>query len=77
MPLYGSQVRFLKPTSLAQMRNDVWGNLTDDEVLSRLKEYLQASSALSFAARAQEYTDRDLRELHLRAGDYVSKHLLK
>lgn len=77
VPLYGSQVRLLKPTSLAQMRNDVWGNLTDDEVLSRLKEYLQASSALSFAARAQEYTDSDLGELHLRAGDYVSTHVLK
>ena len=70
--LSSSQLRFLKPSSLSQMRREVWGNLGNDDVLRRLREYLQASSALSFAARGQQYTDDDLDKLRTRGGDYVS-----
>lgn len=62
----------MKPVALNQMRRDVWGNLNDEDVLKRLKEYLQASSALSFAARGQQFTDEELRQLRIRAEDYVS-----
>lgn len=40
--------------------------------MNRLREYLQASSALSFAAHGQVFTDADLPQVHIRAGDYVS-----
>ena len=62
----------MKPVALNQMRRDVWGGLNDEDVLARLKGYLQASSALSFAARGQQFTDEELRQLRIRAEDYVS-----
>lgn len=55
----------------------MWGNITDDDVLQRLRQYLQASSALSFAAHAQEFTDDDLRHVRLLAGDYVRMSKLR
>ena len=61
----------MKPAALNQMRRDVWGDLSDEDVLGRLKEFLQASSALSFAARGQQFTDEELRQLRVRAQDYV------
>ena len=61
----------MKPAALNQMRRDVWGDLSDEDVLGRLKEFLQASSALSFAARGQQFTDEELRQLRIRAQDYV------
>lgn len=66
------QKRYLKTTALKQMREEVWGDLSDNSVLDLLKQYLQASSALSFASRGQQFQDSDLSELHVRAGDYVS-----
>ena len=60
----------MKPVALNQMRRDVWMN--DEEMLGRLKGYLQASPALSFAARGQQFTDEELRQLRIRAEDYVS-----
>ena len=62
----------MKPVALNQMRRDVWGGLNDEDVLGRLKGYLQASSALSFAARGQQFTDEELRQLRIRTEDYVS-----
>ena len=62
----------MKPVALNQMRRDVWGGLNDEDVLGRLKGYLQASSALSFAARGQQFTDEELLQLRIRAEDYVS-----
>lgn len=46
--------------------------MTEEDKLGRLREYIQSSSALSFAAKGQVFTDSDLRQLHVRAGDYVS-----
>lgn len=66
------QKQYLKTTALKQMRQEVWGDLSDNGVLDLLKQYLQASSALSFASRGQRFNDSDLSELHVRAGDYVS-----
>ena len=62
----------MKPVALNQMRRDVWGDLNDEDVLGRSKGYLQASSALSFATRGQQFTDEELRQLRIRAEDYVS-----
>ena len=62
----------MKPVALNQMRRDVWGGLNDEDVLGRLKGYLQASSALSFAAQGQQFTDEKLRQLRIRAEDCVS-----
>ncbi|CAN0237254.1 unnamed protein product, partial [Ascophyllum nodosum] len=66
-----AMVREIPPAALNQMRRDVWGDLSDEDVLGRLKEFLQASSALSFAARGQQFTDEELRQLRIRAQDYV------
>ena len=68
-----SQTHHLRPAALQKVRLNAGGNLSDSDVLLTLKRYLQASSALSFAARAQEFTDGDLEELHVRAGDYVRR----
>ena len=62
----------MKPVALNQMRRDVWGDLNDEDVLGRLKGYLQASFALSFAAQGQQFTDEELRQLRIWAEDYVS-----
>ncbi|CAN0296488.1 unnamed protein product, partial [Ascophyllum nodosum] len=39
--------------------------------ISDLTSATQASSALSFAARGQQFTDEELRQLRIRAEDYV------
>lgn len=55
------------------MWDEVWAEgATDEAKLDRLRQYLQASSALSFAAHGQVFTDADLEDVHVRAGDYVS-----
>ena len=61
--------------ALRKLNEEVWGNLTDIGMLERLRQYIQASSALSFAAHGQVYTDSDLRQVHIRAQDYVSMNL--
>ena len=66
-----SQTRYLRPAALNKTRQNVGEDLNDWDVLARLRQFLQASSALSFAARAQEYTDEDLLQLHVRGEDYV------
>lgn len=67
------QTHYLSKTALKKMREEVWGkNVSNAYVMDRLRQYLQASSALSFACHGQVFTDEDLDELLLRAGDYVS-----
>lgn len=62
----------MKPTELADM-DKVYGGQGDVNTLKQPRKYLQVSSALSStAARTAEYDDKDLRDLHTRAGDYVS-----
>ncbi|CAM9852008.1 unnamed protein product [Laminaria digitata] len=53
------------------MRDEVWGETSPQQTVTLLRDYVHASSALSFAARALEYTDADVAEVHKRAGDYV------
>ena len=57
--------------------HEEWGDTWDQDTLDLLCEYIQSSSALSFEFRAQEYTDPDIDELRLRAGDYVSLFIHK
>ena len=61
----------MKSTELAGMDRAHEGK-GNPNTLEQLRRYLQVSSALSFAARAAEYDDTDLRHLHERAGDYLS-----
>lgn len=69
---WNNQRHNLNSTAINKLNTEVWGGLSDEGALDRLREYFQASSSLSFAANGQEFTDSDLRQLHTRAGDYVS-----
>lgn len=62
-----SQRHYLNSTALNKLNAEVWGGLSDDGILARLRLYIQASSSLSFAANGQEFTDSHLRQLHERA----------
>ncbi|CAB1108042.1 unnamed protein product [Ectocarpus sp. CCAP 1310/34] len=72
----GAMRHYLSSNALRAQNIEVWGRLNDEGVLDRLRQYLQASSALTFAARGQVFSDSDLVELHVRAGDMVENSKL-